>query len=59
MERLAIICTTCLEFVDLSYSDAVDRAVPDDRDWLVRRSVARDQRLPKVIRLSLHRLPRD
>ncbi len=39
MERLAIICTTCFEIVDLSYINALDTFVSHRRNRLVCGSV--------------------
>ncbi len=58
MERLAIICTTCFKFVDLSYFDALEHSLSGGGDRLVYGSAHGDRCLTKVIRVSLHRLPR-
>lgn len=58
MERLAIICTTCFKFVDLSYFDALERSLFSGWDRLVYGPANRDRYLTEVIRVSLHRLPR-
>ncbi len=42
MERLAVICTTCLELVGLSYFDRLDLARSLAWDRLVPRAVGRN-----------------